>query len=102
MAKTTETPASTKPEIAEGQANDPTLGVRRLLAWVIAFALGGVATVVGFYVFPAVFGKPPVPLDALLPISVLNIPLLPLTALPFGLFFLIWIDYFMGTKILPD
>jgi len=100
MAKTPETP--TTPEVTEGQTADPTLGARRLLVVVISFAVGFALSAAGFVVFPALFNKPAVPFDALLPISILNVPLLPLTTLPVGLLFMIWIDYFMGTKIVPD
>ena len=75
---------------------DPTLTARRLLAFVISFALGGVvvALAILFYLKTG--------LDATFPISTVEIPLLPIAALPMGLFFLIWIDYFMGTKIVVD
>jgi hypothetical protein len=81
---------------------DPTLRARQLLAWVISFAVGGIGSAAGFYILPGIFGKPIIPLTARLPISFVEIPLLPLAALPAGLFVLIWVDYFMGTKILPD
>ncbi len=77
-------------------ARDPTLGVRRLLAVVISFVLGGgvVALLILFYL--------KTDLGATFPISVVEVPLWPIATLPMGLFFLIWIDYFMGTKIVVD
>lgn len=93
---------TTTAEVAETEKRDTTLGVRRLLVLVISFGLGTLVSLAGLWVFPALFGKPTMPLDAAVPISVLNIPLVPLAALPLGLFFMIWVDYFMGTKIVPD
>ncbi len=100
MAKTPETPATS--ELTEGQSSDPTLGARRLLVLVVSFALGFVLSAAALVVFPAVFNKPQVPFDAVVPISVLQLPLLPLATIPTGLLVMIWIDYFMGTKIVPD
>lgn len=86
----------------DSTANDRTLQLRRILAWGIAAVVGLVLTAGGHYLFPALFGKPPVPLNDVLLISFVNIPLIVLTFLPMWLFTLIWVDYFMGTKILPD
>lgn len=98
----TDKPEKVAAEVTETEQRDPTLGPRRLLVVVLSFALGGVLTAVSMAVFPGLFGKPPIPLDALLPISFVEVPLLPLAALPFGLLVMIWLDYFMGTKIVVD
>ncbi|CAG0974450.1 hypothetical protein ANRL4_01481 [Anaerolineae bacterium] len=95
----TDAPSSASPQ---EEKQDPTLNARRLLVWVVAFGVGAVISAVLFYVFPALFGKPSIPLDARLPISFVEVPLLPLCALPMGFFLVIWLDYFMGTQILPD
>ena len=78
--------------------SDPSLGPRRLVAFIIAFVLGGVVIAVAIRIFLNAD-----PFTATFPIAFLNdVPLLPLAALPMGFFFLIWLDYFMGTKIIPD
>ena len=85
-------PANTEP------AADPSLGPRRLVAFIIAFVLGAVVIGVAIRIFLNAD-----PITATFPIAFLNdVPLLPLATLPMGFFFLIWLDYFMGTKIIPD
>lgn len=86
----------------ETPAPDPILGARRLLVWVLGFVLGGVLAALSFVVFPGLFNKPVIALDAVVPISTLDLPLLPLVTIPLGFLCVIWLDYFMGTKILPD
>ncbi len=86
----------------ETPAPDPVLGARRLLVWVLGFVLGGLLAALSFAVFPGLFNKPAIALNATVPISVLELPLLPLVTLPLGFLCVIWLDYFMGTKILPD
>jgi hypothetical protein len=90
MSDVQTTNGTTEPE------RDSTLRARRLLAFVISFALGGivVALVILFYLKTG--------LGATFPISTVEVPLWPLATLPMGLFFLIWIDYFMGTGIVVD
>lgn len=75
---------------------DATLGARRLLAVIIAAILGGITVALGIIFFLKA------PLMDTIPISTVEVPLLPLAALPMSLFYLIWIDYFMGTKIVVD
>jgi hypothetical protein len=79
------------------QPQDRSLGLRRLIAFIISFVLGGV--VVGLLIiFYLKTG-----LDASFPIAFIpDVPLFPLATLPMGLFFLIWVDYFMGTGIVVD
>jgi hypothetical protein len=77
---------------------DPTLGLRRLVAFILSFGLGvGVSLLVEvlYLKVPAFTASFPI---AFIP----EVPLWPLAGLSMGFFFLIWIDYFMGTGILPD
>ena len=85
-------------------ANEPptptrgtTLTTRRVVAIVASIALGAVAVALAI-----LFYLKTDPLTATLPISTLNIPLWPLATIPMSLFFLIWIDYLMGTRIVAD
>jgi hypothetical protein len=80
------------------EKRDPTLRLRRLVAFILSFALGAL-TVALLEIFvlkvPAFSASFPI---AFIP----EVPLWPLVTLSMGFFFLIWIDYFMGTGILPD
>jgi hypothetical protein len=79
-----------------GEQADPTLTARRIAAFVIAFALGlGTVGLGMIFVLKTTLG-------ATVPLSFLELPLLPLAGLPLGFFFLIWVDYFMHTKLIPD
>jgi len=78
------------------EKRDATLGARRLLAVLLSIILGGIT--VTFLILVALRA----PLMDTIPISSVEIPLLPLATLPMALFYLIWIDYFMGTKIVVD
>jgi len=87
----TEVPATTD------QSQDRSLALRRLIAFIISFILGFivVALLTIFYLKAG--------LDASFPIAFIpDVPLVPLATLPMGLFFLIWVDYFMGTGIVVD
>ena len=78
-------------------AKDPTLGARRVVAFILSFALG--FGVVGAGIILILHTG----LGASFPMAFIpNVPLLPMAGLPAGFFFLIWVDFFMGTKILPD
>ena len=86
-----------QPANGAGEANvDRTLTARRILVVVISFVLGAVVVALGIIFFLKTG------LDATFPISSVEVPLLPLATLPMGLFFMIWLDYFMGTKIVVD
>lgn len=77
---------------------DRTLGIRRFVAFVISFALGIAVSVVAEVLYlkvPAFTASFPI---AFIP----EVPLWPLSGLSMGFFFLIWVDFFMGTRILPD
>jgi hypothetical protein len=76
---------------------DPSLAIRRVVAVVMSVVLGAVTVALAI-----LFYLKTDPLTATLPISVLNIPLWPLATIPMSLFFLIWIDYLMGTRIVVD
>ncbi len=81
---------------AAAETKDPTLGPRRLLAVVISLVLGAVVVALGIFLILKT------DLGATFPISDREVPLWPLATIPMALFFLIWIDYFMGTKIVVD
>ncbi len=91
--KPTTAPAAT-PE-AEPKA-DPTLLPRRVLVWALSALLAGttVALIITFVLKTN--------LGATVPISFVEIPLLPLAAFPLTLFYMIWVDYFLGTRIVKD
>ena len=77
--------------------NDPSLAGRRIVAFIISFALGAAVVAAGI-IFYLKTG-----LDASFPMAFIpNVPLLLVAGVPAGFFFLIWVDYFMGTKIIPD
>ena len=89
--------ASSVQPTSEAQTSaDPTLTARRILAFAIAIALGFVTIGAGIILILKTG------LDATVPISFVEIPLLPLAAFPMAMFFLIWVDYFMKTKIVVD
>jgi hypothetical protein len=86
----------------EGSAAEPTadsmLGPRRLIAFAISIILGMAVVAVGILAWLKTDLGATIPLSGLFPV----VPLWPLAGLPMSLFFLIWIDYFMGTKIVVD
>ncbi|MFQ3534587.1 MAG: hypothetical protein SNJ58_01800 [Aggregatilineales bacterium] len=92
---------SDKPEVSSAappqraDKPDAALNARRLLTWAISAATGGVLTVITLILTN-------IPLDATLLISFVEVPFLPLAALPMVLLCFIWVDYFLGTRILPD
>ena len=79
------------------------LGVKRLLVWVISMVLGFVIAAliisVGFDLLP-LFTSVQHP-AGITPSEYGNIYFL-VTAVPIGLIFVVWLDYLMDTKILPD
>ena len=78
-------------------SNDPTLGPRRVVAFVLSFALG-FGTIAAGIILILHTG-----LGASFPMAFIpNVPLLPIAGVPMGFFFLIWVDFFMGTKIVPN
>jgi hypothetical protein len=83
-------------EETQEPTGDRTLRARRILVWVISFALGFV-TVSAVTLFYLKAG-----LNATFPISTVEVNLVAITTLPMALFFMIWLDYFMGTKIVSE
>jgi hypothetical protein len=80
------------------QARDNGLNARRVVAFVLAFGIGLLLT----EVFEVAVLKVPA-FTASFPIAFLpEVHLWYTAGSSLGFFFLIWIDYFMGTGILPD
>lgn len=94
MSDKPEVSSAAAPQTAQPKA-DAALNARRLLTWAISIGTGLVLTII---VLIAVN----IPLDATLFISFVELPFLPLAALPMVLLCFIWVDYFLGTRILPD
>jgi hypothetical protein len=92
MSDVQKTDASPEP------TRDNTLAIRRLLAFVISSVLGLLVVALGIILYLKTDLLATIPLSGLFP----NVPLLFLAAIPMALFFLIWIDYFMGTHIVSD
>ncbi len=89
-----ESPANGSPSESR---RDSTLVPRRILAFVISFALSAVIIALAIVIVLKAD-----PLTATIPISTLNILLWPLATIPMGLFFLIWVDYILRTGIVVD
>ena len=83
---------------------DPTLVSRQLIVWGISVVAAVVSCILILQVIvPAIWpnnGK--IPLDAHVPISFLDLPLVPLILVPLTLFFVIWVDYFFRAKVVND
>lgn len=84
------------------------LTVRRVVVWLVSGALGFVTTyliiTVGFSLLPFISLPPiitPVQSEAVT-IQEYGYIYFLTTALPLALMYMVWIDYFMDTKILPD
>lgn len=84
------------------------LTVKRLIVWVVSAVLGFLAALLiitaGFAVLPLISIPPiitPVQAQAISIEQYGTIYFLT-TALPLALLFLVWLDYFLDTKILPD
>jgi hypothetical protein len=86
--------AAGKPDAAA--TPDRTLRARQWLVVVLSFALGTVITAVCQIVLLRVG------LDVTFPVSSWEVPLIIAATIPMGFLLMIWLDYFMGTKILPD
>lgn len=90
-----QTTPSKQPDQA-APTKDPTLTPRRLL---VAFLSLGLGVLITAFVITNVLKAD---LFATEPISNWEIPVLVLAAIPVSLLVLLWLDYFMGTKLLPD
>jgi hypothetical protein len=87
-----ETPAANEPP---APARDPGLTARRVVAFAASTVLGAAAVALAIRLYLKVDLLAPT-----LPFIFLNIPLWLVATIPMALFFLIWIDYFMGTRII--
>jgi len=89
---------------ADDQKPDPTLTLRRVMVWVVAVILAIItsAFILQFGVSLIWPNNGSIPLDSTIPISFVNLPLLPLAAVPLTLFWMIWIDHFFRTRIGND
>jgi hypothetical protein len=85
---------SSAPDAAS--AADRTLRARQLLVVVLSFAIGGAITAIAQITLLRV------DLSVTFPVSSWEVPLIIAATIPMGFFVMIWLDYFMGTKILPD
>ena len=96
--------ATATPEASEASKQDSTLLVRRLVVWaaavVLALLTSGFILQVGVKLIWPNNGS--IPLDATIPISFVNPPLLPLMMIPMTLFFVIWVDYIFRTRVVND
>ena len=80
------------------ETRDGSLTPRRIVAFVLAFGIGLLLT----EIFEVAVLKVP-PFSASFPIAFLpEVHLWYTAGSSLGFFFLIWVDYFMGTGILPD
>lgn len=77
--------------------------IRRIIVWVVSMLLGGVVAyliiTVGFDLLP-LFSSVQTPQGV--SIQEYGTLYFLFTAVPLGFVFVIWLDYFMGTRILPD
>jgi len=95
---TAATPAEEQPKV------EPGLMLRRVIVWIVSFIL---ALIIGALILqvvvPAIWpNNGRIPLDALIPISFVNIPLLPIMAIPLTIFIMIWVDFIFHTRIVND
>jgi hypothetical protein len=75
------------------------LTIRRIIVWVVSMALGFILSA-GFIMLVLPWMGP----NAGNPISIQKYGMLYFitTAVPIGLIFVVWLDHFMNTRILPD
>ncbi len=84
------------------------LTIKRIFVWVVSSILGLLSAwliiTLGFALLPSIFLPPiitPVNSEAISIARYGTIYFLT-TALPLGLLFMVWLDHFLSTKILPD
>ncbi len=79
------------------------LTIRRLFVWIVSMVLG---FIIGLLIITVGFDLLPVFTAVQKPAGVsvqeYGIIYFVVTSVPIGLIFVVWLDYFMGTKILPD
>ncbi len=84
------------------------LTVRRIIVWVVSGVLGFVTALliitVGFSVLPFLSLPPIITPVQSVPVSIQEYGIIYFitTALPLALLYMVWLDHFMGTKILPE
>ncbi len=88
--------APTSPDVSGGKQTDRTLRARQWLVVVLSFVIGAAITAV------CMIALLKVDLTVTFPMSSWEIPLIVAATIPMGFLVMIWLDYFMGTKILPD
>jgi hypothetical protein len=89
-------PAAPAPEQAEPLPPDPTLLPRRVLVWVLSALIGGTLIALGIRFLLNT------EITETVPISFVEVPLLPLAAFPMTLFVMIWLDVLFKTRIVND
>ena len=84
------------------------LTIKRVIVWIVSIALGLLSAfliiTVGFALLPFIFLPPiitPVNSEAISITKYGTIYFLT-TALPLALLFMVWLDHFLDTRILPD
>lgn len=84
------------------------LTIRRIGVWVVSLVLGVLTAyliiTVGFGILPSLSLPPIITPVQSVPVSIERFGIIYFitTAGPLALVYLIWLDYFLGTKILPD
>ncbi len=84
------------------------LTVRRIVVWVVSGVLGFLTALliitVGFSILPFLSLPPIITPVQSVPVTIgeYGIIYFATTALPLVLLYMVWLDYFMGTRILPD
>ncbi len=75
------------------------LTIRRIIVWVVGLGTGAlIATIMVTVILPWLGPNAGIPIS----IEKYGYQYFLWTALPLGLLFVIWLDYFLKTKILPD
>lgn len=84
------------------------LTIRRISVWVVSLVLGFLTAyliiTVGFGILPSISFPPIITPVQSVPVSIERFGIIYFitAAGPLALIYLIWLDYFAGTKILPD
>ncbi len=73
--------------------------IRRIIVFVVGFALGAIVSAVFVTMVMPWLGPNG---GAAIPISKYGYQYFFWTAFPLGIMFIIWLDYFLDTRILPD
>ena len=73
--------------------------IRRIIVFVVGFALGAIVAAAGVMLIMPWLGPNE---GVAIPISKYGYQYFFWTAFPLGIMFIIWLDYFLDTRILPD